>query len=463
MSAQNTDFKGASMQPQDSVNTFDASEAYKTNHQTLLRVLNVSDSVTEIPRKLSLAIERILVDRAHNTLVPYAGDRGIETLLRAFSDAWQVFHERWYNGHLMGIYGALGASTGEAIRFEVSLAPGGQLICTAGPTTSLSAMLEAFDAFDRQLHVVSYRMGCDYVLLSEGYNPLVKSPLDVALVPRTRWTLYNAHLGQTGRYARDAMRCECATTITMGLGTSLSSAQEYRTAVALMPILTFLTDNVRSFRGADPRNTQRMTRSIIWDEVDKTRCGVVPTTFDEDFGAESYISWLEDIQPIIFVDDAGTTTSTGKQTLRDIMHQRTFTTREAANALTNVLPSVRLLSSSMELMQADALRPRMAVAYLAFVKGLFSSRFAVSATSAFLGRVSVRDVENAMRSLRAHGWNAHVYGKSISQIVDQLLQIARTELDTQERRVLAEIAEQWEVHMVPRDTFVHQAFRHYRD
>jgi hypothetical protein len=43
--------------------------------------------------------------------------------------------------------------------------------------------------------------------------------------------------------------------------------------------------------------------------------------------------------------------------------------------------------------------------------------------------------------------------------MQQLLQVAKTELDSSERRILDDIAEQWDVHMVPRDTFVHQALR----
>jgi len=417
------------MQPNDPNDTLDASDVYPKNRQTLLNVLNVRDRTTRSPRRFNIAIERILVDREHNTFVPYTGDKGIEALLHEFSNAWQVFHERWYNGHLMCLYGALGASTGEAIRFEISLAPGGQIVCKAGPTTSLTAILEAFDAFDRQLHVVSHRMGCDYGLLAEGYNPLVKSPLDVALVPRTRWTLLNAHLGQTGRYARDAMRCECATLVKMDMGTATFGINEYQTAVALAPIFMFLTDNVRSFRAADALLTQRMTRSIIWDEVDVTRCGVVPGTFYDDFSVEAYADWLESLQPITFVDDQGVTSSTGKKTLHDVMEQRELSRGETAHMLTSAFPIVRLFNASMEFIQADSMRPRMAVAYLAFIKGLFGSRFAVNAAGAFLGKVTDRDVEVAITELRQNGWNARMYGKSVGQIVDQLLQIARNELD----------------------------------
>ena len=447
------------MQPQDAASTPEASDFYDKNRQVFMQVLNVCDRPTEQPRKLTLAIERILVDRAHNTFVPYTGENGIEDFLVNFGKAWPEFHERWYNSHLMSLYGALGTRSGEAIRFEVSLSPGGQLVCKAGPTTSLGAMLEAFDAFDRQLHVVSHHMGCDYVLLSEGYNPLTRSPLDVALVPRTRWTLFNAHLGQTGRYARDAMRCECATHIGMDLGTAMMPALEYQTAVALMPLLTFLTDNVRCFRTADTQHTPRMLRSVIWNEVDKARCGVIPRTFDQDFDARAYLDWMEGIQPIVFVDDKGVTSSTGKQTLRDVMRQRELSKNEAMLMLDSVFPSVRIINSTMELLQADALRPHLAVAYLAFVKGLFASKFSVKATHTFLGHASTDSVEAAVNELRENGWKARIYGKRVSQVMQQLLQVAKTELDSSERRILDDIAEQWDVHMVPRDTFVHQALR----
>ena len=448
------------MQPTDGTPKQSADDLYLQNHQILLEAMHSDANVygSEL-RQITLVLERFLVDRRENVTVAFAGECGIEALLREVSETWSEYSQVWHNNHLMGLVGNMGPTIGSSIGLEVALGPGGQIICKAGPSTRIEDILKAIDAFDRQLHAVSYDMGCDYALLSEGYNPMTRSPLDVSLVPRTRWTLLNAHLGKTGRYARDAMRCTCATRVAVGPSPRSNTDHEYRVATALSPLLTFLTDNVRSFRDTDTRHTQRMTRSLIWDEVDATRCGVVPHIFDEGPVEEHIAQWLEDIQPMFLEDANGTIRPTAKSTLRTIMHERAIDAGEAQNALDTAFPNVALHKGSLELTQADSLRPTMAAGYAAFIKGIFASDFSVGAVEAALGMVDEQDVIDAGQLLRKEGWNATVYNQSIGTLVDQLLQIVRTQLDPQEQRLLNNIAEQWEVHMVPRDAFVHQAIK----
>lgn len=448
------------MQPTNGTHTGDASDLYLHNHQALVESLIADGTCANHQKRLlTLSLERFLIDRRQNATVSFFGECGIENVLRAMSECWNEYEQVWHNNHLMGLRGVVGTAVDQDIPFEVSLAPGGQLICTVGPSTSVSCMLQALEAFDRQLHVVTYDMGCDYALISEGYNPLASSPLDVSLVPRTRWTLLNAHLGQTGRFARDAMRCECATRVVVSPSARGSRAHEYRLATALSPLLTFLTDNVRSFRDTDTRHTQRMTRSMIWDEVDRTRCGIVPNVFDEGPLEERIVSWLEGMQPIFLQNEGGTVTPTAKRTLRTIMEQRVLSQSEIDGVSQTAFPLVRLRKGSIELTQADSLRPSMAVGYVAFIKGLFNSEFSIGAAEAALGLVCEQDVRDAAQSLRKQGWNATVYGKDVGTLVDQLLQIVHTQLNSEEQRLLSNIAEQWEVHMVPRDAFVHQAIK----
>ncbi|MDO4806580.1 MAG: hypothetical protein Q4A07_04960 [Coriobacteriales bacterium] len=435
-------------------------DTYLQNHQVLLQALRTDGDVQDNGKRLiTLVLERFLIDREHNLTVSFFGECGIEALLQEVAKSWSEYEQVWHNNHLMGLVGNMEATIGSPITLEVELGPGGQIICKAGPSTSIEGMLKAIDAFDRQLHVVSYDMGCDYALIAEGYNPLTTSPLDVSLVPRTRWTLLNAHLGKTGRYARDVMRCACATRVVVGPSAQGGIDHEYRVATALSPVLAFLTDNVRSFRDTDTRHTQRMTRSMLWGEVDQTRCGVVPHTFDEGPVEEHVAQWLEGIQPIFIEGEDGAVTPTAKSTLGDVMHQRTIGLAQAQSVLRTAFPCVRLQGGSLELTQADSLRPTMAAGYAAFIKGLFSSEFSVGATEAALGIVCHKDVVEAGQNLRKDGWSATVYNQGVASLVDQLLQIVRTQLDPQEQHLLNSIAEQWEVHMVPRDAFVHQAIK----
>lgn len=442
-----------------------AHESYAHNHATLRSIVlscGRADTTGGRTYGLKLSLERFLVDHTTNTTVGYDGERGIEALLEKLlvvrPDLAPVRHER----HLTGLTGSFSVLDGTKVGVAITLGAGGQIICEAGPSTSVPALMDAINEWDRQIHVASVALDCNYELLAEGYNPLVNSPLDIALVPRTSWGLLNAHLGQTGRYARDMMRCTAATRITLTYNTLNEKLEAFQVGTALTPVLMFLTDNVRSFRGSGARRCPRMARSIIWQEVDPARCGVVPGTFGSSFSLDGYLNWLEGIQPVYFVDALDTTSSTGKQTLREFMEKRVLSGNEALGLFGTVFPYVRV-GHDLELLQADSLRPRYAAGYAALVKGLFCTKLSLDATRSAIGNIADEDVDIAAHELRMHAWDAKVYGRNVEDLVTELLQVARTTLDNaEERRVLDELAQLWEVNMVPRDAYVRQEIREER-
>ena len=223
--------------------------------------------------------------------------------------------------------------------------------------------------------------------------------------------------------------------------------------------IAFLTDNVRSFRGTGARRCPRMVRTIIWDEVDPARCSYAPGTFERDFSFERYLGWVEQQQPILFTDDSGNVTSTGKRTLADVLGDGTMSPREGRWLLEAVHPPVRL-GANVELLQADSLHPTQASAYAAFVKGILGSPLSLDRTRELVGTPRESDVLEATEALRRHGWQAKVFGKDVTTLVNGLLHIARTCLSNQEERALLEkIAELWDFGMVPRDAFVQQETR----
>lgn len=432
---------------------------YRHNHKMLLSALNGGRrprAFAPEAGEITIRLERILISHGRQTMVSFEGDYGIEALLLRLHELLPAFEAEQFEGHTTGLYGSIITTRQMIVETHISLSAGAQIAYEVGPCAHLVDLLQAIEHLDRQLHVAVHSMGCDYVLLAEGYNPFVQAPLDVALVPRTRYTLLNAYLAQTGRYARDMMRCCCATHVLFDYARGREGIDTYRLAVALSPILMFLTDNVRSFRFSGARRCPRMTRSLVWEEVDPQRCGVVPGTFDEGFSVHRYLEWLEGLRPILFCDAMGTTTSTGKRTTRELMGDRVFSAREALGLFNTVYPNVRL-SRRMEFLQADSLRPRMAIGYAAFLKGIFCNALAFDAASDLIGPLQDDDVSLASYELRVRGWEATIYGRQSSDIVAELLRISRGGLaDPEELTLLDDIAELWDFGMVPRDAFVHQ-------
>lgn len=410
-------------------------------------------------RKIGIELERFVYDRRSQMTVAYGGPYGVEQLLEHMRQFYQKHDALREDGHLMGFRGSVTVSSGTEVGMLVSLEPAAQLECSVGPVTSLMDLSEAIQTFDRQVHVAAHELGQDYELLAEGYNPCVQKPLDLPLIPKTRYALMNAYLSQTGHYARDMMRCTASTQISIDYGDEMDAVQTYQLAVALSPVFTFLTDNVRRFRGSDVLSTPRMVRSTIWDQVDPSRCGIVPGTFSPDFSFEKYAQWLEGVQPILFTDSMGVTTSTGRKTERDIMSSRALASSEIMHLFSMVFPDVRL-KSYIEIRQADSLRPRYAVGYAAFLKGIFYSDESFRAARSLVGQVTQSDVQRAKETLKKDGWNATIYGRNAADFIARLLQVSRAGLtDPQERALMDEIATLWDVRMVPRDGYVQEARR----
>ncbi|MDO4798284.1 MAG: glutamate-cysteine ligase family protein [Coriobacteriales bacterium] len=452
------------MQPDTAPNVSTAQEPYVHNHKKLMEVLQGGETTKAEQlsmRPLGITIERVLYDHATKSMVGFGGKLGIEAVLAQIARQLHGCVEEWHDGHLMGFSSPRGEHSTQC-KLVVTLGPGGQIVCTVGPSCSVVEMLEAIDGFDREVHVASRALGCDYELLAEGYNSFVDSPLDVPLIPRTRWTLVSAHLSQTGRYARDAMRCSCATHITLGYESEREALATYRLCVALTPLLMFLTDNVRSFRGSGARRCPVMTRSIVWNEVDPARCGIVPGTFETGFSFERYVDWLEGLMPILATTENDEVSSTGKRTLRELMSERDLTSPEILDAFGMALPFVRL-GTTIQILQVDALRPRMAASLCAFAKGLLRNDLNADAAITLLGDLNEDAVLDAIYELRLRGWNAIVYGRRVDDLVQRLVAIARSGInDPRELRLLDELAELWDFNMVPRDAFVHQEVKQNR-
>ena len=65
-------------------------------------------------------------------------------------------------------------------------------------------------------------------------------------------------------------------------------------------------------------------------------------------------------------------------------------------------------------------------------------------------------VAAAWHDLRELGWGARPYGRPIGQLADELANIAAARLeDRKERQLLDGLAQLWTVHMVPRDSLLH--------
>ena len=426
-------------------------ETLAQNKAALVRLLSSPSCDTAGPRKLGLELERFVIDRDANRTVAYVDEPGVHELLsrwvRFFSPAEQVF----IDGHLFGYAGTYDVEC-EQVGIGISLEPGSQLEASVGPSENVWALLGALQTFDAQFAELTAELGVNWELVPAGFNPIVTSPTEVPLIDKERYHLMDGYLSKTGRYARDMMRTTTSAQVSIDLACGRNGTETYRLAVALGPVLSFLCDNARHWRGLAGKDTPRMAHARIWEAVDPARCGIVPGTFDEGFGAEAYVEWLCGVHPILFTDSDGKTVSTGSGTEADVMGRRLLTKGELAHMISMVFPECRLKGFA-ELRTTDSLPPVQSAALAAFVKGLFYDPEVGDEVSALvLPGVGEDDVRAAWAALEERGWDATVYGRPVGELVDRLVELSRKGLAGQRDLGLLEpLTSLWARRQVPRD------------
>lgn len=423
----------------------------RRNHDRLLAALTGGEHAGgrgDESRCLSLSLERFVVDRQEGATVPFGGERGVGSLVAA-------------TGRLLGDGHASGAKTltsasgevpvGETfVDVAVGVGPTGQLVTTVGPAHDVRMLGQALSVLERRVHLASREVGRDIDLIAQGYNPTVEAPSDLPLVPLARHTLTEAHLSRHGDKVRDAMRATADTVVSIDYGGQREAAESYRVATALSPILAFLTDNALRFRRENPHEGGRMLRRSLWSQAAPALPSPLPDAFGPSFGYRAYVAWLERQAPAWYVGSDGHDLPCGEQPLSAVMMRDEFSEAQVAQLLGAMCPEVGL-DGRLVLRCADSLPARLALGYAAFAKGLFCSDKGFELASVLVSAATPEAVELAARDLAHDGWNANVYGRDVSDLVSQLVRIAREGLDEGERGCLDSIAQVWEVGAVPRD------------
>ena len=415
------------------------------------------------PAPVGLTLERFVHDRETGQPVPFEGPAGLERILAELGRTYEggpIFEA----GRLVGVAGMLGIEGhSDPVPIRITVGIGVQLQIELGPAERISSLLDAMAVFERQLHLASRTVSRNIELVAQGYDPALASPSDVVPVPLQRNVLLGAYLSRTGRYSRDALRCTAGTVIRLPMRTSTPEAiDDYRVLSALAPVIAFLTDNTLRMRRCEPGDCPRMARHLVWDATDPSRCGHVPGSMLRGFDFETYERWVEEVRPILFISDSGVTFSTGTDSCLRVMEERDLSAQEAERLLCTALPWVRW-DGHLSLRVADALPTRQAGALVALVRGLLASELTRAATHELIGLKDLDDdtVREAWDTLRAEGWNARVYGRPIAQIADELAAIASRGLEERDERILLEeLSQLWEVRVTPRDMLVANWERH---
>jgi len=355
--------------------------------------------------------EKIGLYQADFRRVPFAGERGIGTLLEriASEDGWTRVHE---DGNLIAL---------EKSGASITLEPGGQLELSGAPLVSIHETCSEFSAHLELVRRVSEPLGI--VWLSLGMDP-VHGVADAPRMPKARYAIMREYLPKRGELAMDMMHLTATVQANFDYASEADMVAKLRMALGVTPIVSAIFANSSIFEGKASGFVSR--RLHIWRHTDPDRSGIPPFVFQDGFGYERWVQWALDV-PMFFVVRDGRYRPAGGLPFRHFL-ERGFEGERATlgdfeRHLTTLFPDVRL-KRIIEVRGSDAVPSGLICALPALWKGLLYDADACAAAFALVADWSQEEREAAMETASRTGLGARVGGRPVLDLARQLVEIA---------------------------------------
>lgn len=380
-----------------------------------MNIEKISDYIRQGEKKSSrigVEIEHFIVDGSGES-VNY--NDGVCVILERIS---QFFDEKFYSdGNLISL------SNG---RYHLTLEPAAQLEISIEPLEDIDAIRAEYDDFISIIQPVLDDFG--YRLVTLGYQPVSKVA-DLPLIPKKRYMFMDEYFRHTGKYGINMMRGTASSQVSIDYTDEQDCAKKFRTANILSPIFAMICDNSPVFEGESYNG--RMIRAKIWSDLDNDRCGIAKCSMDKFFSYSSYAKYIANA-PAILIEENGESVYTGSKKIKDIYKNRELTTSDVEHLLSMFFPAVRL-KQYIEIRPADSMPIEYSLSYAAFVKGIFES---IGLVYECLGMndITLNDVLSASEELIKHGFDAFIYGRKVTEILDFLVQVAVRGLNDKDKK-----------------------------
>lgn len=371
--------------------------------------------------RIGLELEHFIVDSSKRS-VGYYGENGVGAVLEELSPHFE--RKIYSEGRLIAL------SNG---KYHLTLEPAAQLEISIEPCASVRETEMYYRDFLRLVTPVLEHRG--YHLETRGYQPYDKAE-DLELIPKDRYRFMDRYFRAVGRYGVNMMRGTASAQVSIDYTSEEDCLRKFRLANILSPLFAMVTDNSPVFEGGPYRG--RMLRSVIWQDVDPDRCGIVPGCLDPSFTMTGYADYLLDA-PAILVEEEEKTVYTGRRTVREIYAGREMSNAEIEHILSMFFPDVRL-KQYIEIRPADSMPIEYTLSYAAWVRGIFLDLgYAEEILEA--DEITNADVAAARASLIGNGFAAEVYGKPVRKLLHELLDAAKRSLPDCDRGYLSQMEE----------------------
>jgi len=356
--------------------------------------------------------------------LPYAGHRGIQTILNALAEkyGWTRIEE---NGLPIALLDATGAS--------ITLEPGGQLELSGALLDNLHDTCREVYTHLKQVKSVCEPLGIAF--LGMGFNPKWRRE-DMEWMPKARYRIMREYMSKVGTLGQDMMSRTCTVQVNLDFASETDMVQKFRVSLALQPIATALFAN-SPFTEGQP-NGYLSYRSHIWEDTDPDRTGMLPFVFEDGMGFERYVEYMLDV-PMYFVYRDGNYINAAGQSFRDFLAARLPalpgvrpTLKDWEDHLTTAFPEVRL-KRFLEMRGADGGPWGRLCALPAFWVGLLYHRPALDAAWDLARDWSMEERLKLRHDVPRLGLRATIRGRSVQSLALELIELSSAGLSARKR------------------------------
>jgi len=345
-------------------------------------------------------------------LIPYAGERGIGSILDAIAtaDGWKRILE---DGNVIALEKA-GAS--------ITLEPGGQFELSGAPLRTIHQTCDEFHKHLDLMRRISEPAGI--VWLGLGIHP-IHPVAEIPIMPKARYRIMREYLPTRGSTGLVMMFHTATVQANFDYASESDMVEKLRLALAVSPIVSAIFANSSISEGG--ANGFVSKRLDAWEDTDPDRTGMLPFAFEPDFGYRRYIDWALDV-PMFFVVREGRYEAANGLTFRQFL-ERGFrgvqpTLADFDRHLTTLFPDVRV-KKIIEVRGADAVPPGLTCSLPALWKGLLYDADARAEARALVAFSTHETRLDARSQVARRGLAANYAGRPILDLARELARISR--------------------------------------
>lgn len=335
--------------------------------------------------------------------------------------------------------------------YSVTLEPACQFEISIDPKSDIDEIKSIYKEFLLLWIPIFEERG--YHIITKGNLPLVEAglidPDDIPLSHKKRYKYMDAYFRESGKYGKYMMRASSSVQISVDYSSESDLVRKLLVLQKISPILMIALEN-KTFEDSvieKGSNKTHLLRIQEWSDLDPSRTGFYPHSFDEDFGYDKIADVISQT-PLILLTDEGETSYVGSSTASDLLNDGTISRDIPESRKEHLIEHFISMGffhfrikKYIEIRVADSVPLGRALSYVALIKGLIYSEENLSILETELKDInSIEQIEDAVDAVIVSGLDAKIYGdRTAREWYNYLLELAGNSLDEKEREYLSNV------------------------